>query len=92
MTLLIQVGMWFTDLWSYSLAEADYIHRGRWGWPMRGCIWFAAQAYGTDPADIAQTFLFVVPSSWTHLVTHWHTTGTHWDYVVCWLADQTVWV
>jgi hypothetical protein len=26
--------------------------------------------------------LFVVPSSWTHLVTHWHTNGTLRDYAV----------
>ena len=26
--------------------------------------------------------LFVVPSSWTHLVTHWHTNGTLRDYVL----------
>ena len=67
--------MWFTDLWLCSLALANNIHRRGWGWPIRGCIWFVTIAYGTDLADMARTLLFVVRSSWTHLVTHWHTSG-----------------
>ena len=71
--------LWFTDLWACSLAEADYIHQGRWGWPMRGCVWFAGLAHGTDLADTARTFPLCRPSvlyTSCHTLAHkWHTLG-----------------
>ena len=52
---------WLTLPPCSTMAMDEYLYRRGWGWPMRGCIWFAALAFGTDFEDMAPALLLCRP-------------------------------